>query len=98
MRTCQQTRWKLDNTAIENNTVAEEIVGPPALNDIWDIVDTPEQEIDRHSDTDKTPYSLVKVGMMRMGVLVPIPLHWLYRNQLGSIMCLNDTMASFLDH
>ena len=48
MRTHQQTRWKLDHIAIENNTVTEEIVDPPALNDTGDIVDPQEQEIDRH--------------------------------------------------
>ena len=53
MRTLQQRRWKLDHIAIEDNTAAEEIVDPPALIDTGDIVDPPEQEIDRHSDPDK---------------------------------------------
>ena len=57
MRTHQQTRQKLDQTVIEDNTAAEEIVDPPALNDTRDIVDPPEQEIDRHSDPDETPQS-----------------------------------------
>ena len=53
IRTYQQTRWKLDHTAIQDNTAAEEIVDPPALNDTGDIVDPPDQEIDRHSDPDE---------------------------------------------
>ena len=53
IRTHQQTRQKLDHTAIEDNTAAEEIVDPPALNDTVDIVDPSEQEIDRHSVPEK---------------------------------------------
>ena len=53
MRTHQHTRQKLYHTAIEDNTAAGESVDPPALCDTGDIVDPPEQEIDRHSDPDK---------------------------------------------
>ena len=98
MRIHQQTRQKLSHTAIEDNTATVETVDHPALNDTGDIVDPPEQEVDRHSDQAQTPHSWVKVVLIRMGMLVPIPLHWLYRNQLGSAMCLNDMMGSFLYH
>ena len=53
MRTHQQTRQKLDHTAIEDNTAYEEIVDPPTFNDTGNNVDPPEQEIDRHSDLDE---------------------------------------------
>ena len=53
IRTHQQARWKLDHISIENNTVAEEIVDPQVLSDIEDIIDPPEQEIDRHSDPEE---------------------------------------------
>ena len=53
MRTYQQTRQKQDHISIKDNTATEETVDPPALSDTGDIVDPPEQEINRHSDPDE---------------------------------------------